>query len=111
MAPTHKGNTIGVNRNGSVAEAFYQSQPFCSTEDVHVFTPKFKLNPYIALFLTTLIRQEKYRFGYGRKWGIDRMKKSIIKLPVTATGEPDWAFMEQYIKSLPYSSQIDSIAI
>lgn len=111
MAPTHAGKTIGVNRNGSVAEAFYQSKPFCSTEDVHIFTPKFQLNPYIALFLTTLIRQEKYRFGYGRKWGIERMKKSIIKLPVTAAGEPDWDFMEQYIKTLPYSSQINSKAI
>ena len=111
MLPNHNGNTIGVNRNGSVAEAFYQPTPFCSTEDVHIFTPKFQLNPYIALFLTTLIRKEKYRFGYGRKWGIERMKKSIIKLPVTATGEPDWVFMEQYTKTLPYSSQIDSKAI
>lgn len=106
MPPTHKGNTIGVNRNGSVGEAFYQSEPFCSTEDVHIFTPKFELNPYTALFLATLIRREKYRFGYGRKWGIERMKKSIIKLPVLPTGEPDWDFMERYIKSIPYSSNI-----
>lgn len=106
MQPTHQGNTIGVNRNGSVAEAFYQALPFCSTEDVHIFTPKFHLNPYIALFLTTVIRQEKYRFGYGRKWGIERMKKSIIKLPTTSAGTPDWVFMEHYIKSMPYSSQL-----
>jgi hypothetical protein len=102
----HKGNTIGVNRNGSVGEAFYQSLPFCSTEDVHIFNPKFPLNPYIGLFLTTLIRREKYRFGYGRKWGIERMKRSTIHLPVKTDGTPDWDFMEQYIKSLPYSSQI-----
>lgn len=106
MAPLHKGNTIGVNRNGSVAEAFYQEIPFCSTEDVHIFTPKFELNPYIALFITTLIRREKYRFGYGRKWGIQRMKISTIRLPVKENGDPDWVFMENYIKSLPYSSQI-----
>ena len=46
---------------------------------------------------------EKYRFNYGRKWGIDRMKKSLIKLPVDSDGKPDWQFMEDYIKSLPYS--------
>jgi hypothetical protein len=103
----HKGNTIGVNRNGSVGEAFYQPVPFCSTEDVHIFNPKFPLNPYISLFLTTLIRREKYRFGYGRKWGIERMKKSTIHLPVKTDGTPDWDFMEQYIQSLPYSSQIE----
>jgi hypothetical protein len=106
MAPLHLGNTIGVNRNGSVGEAFYQPEPFCSTEDVHIFTPKFKLNVYIALFLTTLIRQEKYRFGYGRKWGIERMKISTIRLPITEQGEPDWQYMENYIKTLPYSSQL-----
>lgn len=75
MNPCHQGNVIGVNRNGSVAEAFYQPVPFCSTEDVHIFIPKFELNPYRAMFLCTLIKQEKYRFGYGRKWGIERMKK------------------------------------
>jgi hypothetical protein len=110
VEPSHKGNTIGVNRNGSVGEAFYQPVPFCSTEDVHIFTPKkeweSKMNPAIGLFLTTLIRQEKYRFNYGRKWGIERMKISVIKLPVDSHGSPDFSYMENYIKSLPYSSVI-----
>lgn len=106
MKPLHLGNTIGVNRNGSVAEAFFQPIPFCSTEDVHIFTPKFEMDAYIALFLTTLIRREKYRFGYGRKWGIQRMKISTIRLPITQTKEPDWEYMRAYIKALPYSSQI-----
>lgn len=68
--PTHKGNVITVNRNGSVAEAFFQAKPFCTTEDVHVFNPKFQLNKYTALFLCALIKKERYRYGYGRKWGI-----------------------------------------
>jgi hypothetical protein len=29
-----------------------------------------------------------------------------IKLPATPQGEPDWEFMENYIKSLPYSSSL-----
>lgn len=104
--PTHSGNTITVNRNGSVAEAFYQENAFCSTEDVHVFNPKFDLNKHIAFFFIALFRKEKYRYSYGRKWGMDRMNNSIIKLPVTPSGNPDYAFMERYIKSLPYSSAI-----
>lgn len=106
MQPCHQGNTIGVNRNGSVGEAFYHERAFCSTEDVHIFTPKFKLNPFIALFLTTLIRRERYRFGYGRKWGIERMKESKIKLPTGSDGQPDWSCMERYVMSLPFSSQL-----
>jgi hypothetical protein len=105
-APCHDGNVITVNRNGSVGEAYYQPFPFSTTEDVHVFNPKFPLNQYVALFLVALIRRERYRFGYGRKWGLGRMNESIIRLPATGTGEPDWAFMESYIKSLPYSKSI-----
>lgn len=102
----HKGNTITVNYNGSVAEAFYQSREFWASDDVNVLYPKFKMNKYIALFIVVLIKQEKYRFNYGRKWHLSRMNKQIIKLPITRKKTPDWEFMEKYIKSLPYSSSI-----
>ena len=105
-APCHEGNVITVNRNGSVGEAYFQPSSFSATEDVHVFKPKFPLNKYVALFLVALIRRERYRFGYGRKWGLGRMNESMIRLPVTVAGEPDWAFMEEYIKSLPYSTSV-----
>ena len=104
--PEHRGNVLTVARNGSVGETFYQEKDFCSTEDVHVFNPKFKMNKYIALFLITLIRKEKYKYSYGRKWGLERMNESIIKLPICNTGNPDWQFMEDYVKSLPYSSNL-----
>ena len=106
LNPTHQGNTIGVNNNGSVAESFYQPIPFCSTSDVSIFSPKFDMNKYVGLFLSALIRKEKYRYNYGRKWVISRMNKSKIKLPVDNDGNPDWQFMENYIKSLPYSSSL-----
>lgn len=101
----HEGNVITVNRNGSVGEAFYQPEPFCSTEDVHVFVPKFDLTKHVAMFLVTLIKKEKYRYNYGRKWGLGRMNESLIKLPAK-DGQPDFEFMENYIKSLPYSGSV-----
>ncbi len=104
--PIHDANTISLSYNGSVAEAFYQPIDFWATDDVNVLYPKFKNTPAISLFLCVLIRQEKYRYNYGRKWSLEKMKLSTIKLPVTIDGTPDWCFMESYIKSLPYSSQI-----
>ena len=103
----HEGNKITVSYNGSIAEAFYQSGPFWATDDVNVLSLKnHTLNVYIAMFLTTLIHSEKYRFNYGRKWDKELMLKSNIKLPIKADGTPDWEFMENYIKSLPYSANI-----
>ena len=105
--PLHPANTISVNYNGNgVAEAYYQPVPFRCTDDVNGLYPKFDLNPAIGLFLATLIRREKYRFSYGRKWHLRRMAQSEIRLPVKEDGKPDWEFMEQYINSLPFSSQI-----
>lgn len=104
--PSHDGNVLSVNRNGSVAEAFYQPKPFCSTEDVHIFTPKFSMTIYHAMYLIPLLRAEKFRYTYGRKWGIDRMNNTMIRLPVDAGGEPAWSEIESYIKTLPYSKSL-----
>lgn len=102
--PIHTENTITINYNGSVAEAFYQPKSFWASDDVNVLYPKFELNPFIALFITTVIRLEKFRFNYGRKWGLLRMNESLIKLP-TKNGNPDFKFMENYIKSLDISEK------
>ncbi|MDA2092232.1 restriction endonuclease subunit S [Bacillus cereus] len=106
QAPIHTENTITVNYNGSVGEAFYQPEPYWCSDDVNVLYPKFEMNPYIALFLNTVIRQEKYRYNYGRKWHLQRMRATKIKLPVDDNGEPNWDFMERYIKSLDLSGNI-----
>lgn len=98
-----KSNCITVNYNGSVGEAFYQSEPFWASDDVNVLYPSgWILNKYIGLFIATVIKAERPKFNYGRKWKKEVMKKSVIKLP-TKNGEPDWDYMENYIKSLPYS--------
>lgn len=103
------GECITVSNNGSVGEAFYQPAPFTCTHDVNPLYLKDKqvrLSPELGLFLATVIRADKYRWGFGRKWRPSRMPDSFISLPVTPEGVPDWSHMENYVKSLPYSSQV-----
>jgi hypothetical protein len=105
--PSFPMNTITVARNGSIGSAFYQPVPFCaSPDDVRIFEPKFELNKYIAIFLITIIEKEKFRYEYGRKFGTKRMNDTKVKLPTTPEGNPDWQFMESYVKSLSYSKSI-----
>jgi hypothetical protein len=107
--PLHPANVITVNYNGNgVADAYYQPQPFRASDDVNILYPKFELNSPRALFVCTIIRAEKYRFSYGRKWGLERMKESVVRLPSGPDGEPDWPFIEAYIGSLPYSKSIQA---
>ena len=109
VAPNHRGNTISINYNGSVAEAYYQSVPFWASDDVNVLYPRFKLTVLSGLFVCTLIRRERYRFNYGRKWHLERMVNAVIRLPVADTGEPDWGFVEQLMGSLPYSGSLTEV--
>ena len=94
----HSANTITVSYNGSIAEAYYQSKPFWATDDVNVLYPLFEMTPYLAPFFTTLINKEKYRFNYGRKWDKELMNISKIKLPVDSNNNPDWQWIENYVK-------------
>ena len=107
VEPRFSPNCITVNYNGSVGEAFYQAEPFWASDDVNVlYADGWELNKYNAMFLVTTIKANRYKFSYGRKWTLDKMKESVIKLPKTENGLPDWAYMENYIKSLPYSDRI-----
>ena len=100
----HSGNVLTVSANGSCMDTFYQSNDFISCGDVNVLYPIHEgFNQYIAIFLIPILELHKFRFGYGRKSNLERVKTLTIKLPVTNTKEPDYEFMEEYIKTLSFS--------
>ena len=123
--PIHEGNTISLSYNGSVGEAFYQPEPYWATDDVNALYSHYEgFNKYIGLFMAATIRQEKYRFSYGRKWTLENMKITDICLPIQHDSDnkpvidrshkysdegyiPDWQFMESYIKALPYGDRLE----
>lgn len=118
QAPIHKANTISLSYNGSVGEAFYQKDPYWATDDVNALYSYYEnFNEKIGLFFVTVIRQEKYKFSYGRKWTLENMNATRINLPIQHNADgspsidethkfsdegyiPDWDFMEAYIDSL-----------
>ncbi|MBR0191786.1 MAG: restriction endonuclease subunit S [Thermoguttaceae bacterium] len=105
----YDGNCIAVTVNGSVCNAFYQPEQFTCSHDITAFYLRHhEMNPYIASFLCTIIMKDKYRWSYGRKpHDVKKFGKSIIKLPVDSSGNPDWQFMEDYIKALPYGDRLE----
>jgi hypothetical protein len=104
--PLYDGNCITVNYNGSVGEAYYQKDPFWASDDVNVLFLKkehSELSMHLAFFLITIIEQNKNLFDFGRKWNLEKMTATLIGLPVK-DNKPDWCFMGNYIKSLPYTN-------
>jgi hypothetical protein len=107
LAAEHAAGSITVARNGSVGQAFYQNEPFFATDDAHVFTYRDgPLDPELGHFLCTVIRLEKFRYSYGRKWSLEKMRSTVIHLPSTPDGRPDADTMRNYIRGLAFSSSI-----
>ncbi|MFA5155041.1 MAG: N-6 DNA methylase [Patescibacteria group bacterium] len=101
---TEAGNILTVD-SAVLGFCAYQPFNFSASDHVEKLCPKFKMNKYIGLFLATIINLERYRYNYGRKASQTRLKERSIKLPANGK-DPDWKFIENYIKSLPYSSSI-----
>ena len=104
LDPDFNGNCIITGKVGCTA--FYQNDPFCATSDVNVFKPKFDMSPLVGLFITTLInRSNNYKYDYVRQCRVGDSKKIRVYLPMDDSGNPNWAWIEQYMKSLPYSDK------
>lgn len=103
-----KGNCIIMicDGEGSVGLANYMESDFLGTVNLMLGYNDEHLNPYTGLFLATIFSQERPKYSFGRKWKT-HIPETSIKLPVDVDDNPDWQFMENYIKSLPYGDRLE----
>lgn len=102
---TEQGGVLTVD-SAVIGYCSYQPYDFSASDHVEKMIPKFIMNKYIAMFLGTIINLEQYRYNYGRKASQDRLRQSYINLPSDNKGQPDWQYMENYIKCLSYSANL-----
>lgn len=99
----NKGNCITIGAEGRIA--FYQKDDFIA--GVKVYTIRhMKLNEKIGLFLCSLLNVNATKYKYTEARILDKLKQETITLPTTSDNQPDWKFMEEYVKSLPYGDEI-----
>lgn len=92
-----QGNAIVIG--DTTATCSYQNEPFVCGDHMVICRASW-INVFTAIFLISILRKEKYKYSYGRAFKMDLISRTIVKLPVTESGTPDWQFMEDYIKSL-----------
>ena len=93
------GNCLTITNNGSVGNVYYQVEKFtCSHDVTPIYLKGYKLNSSLAKFLIQMLEQSGKSFEYAKKWRPKRMRKSSLLLPVDKQGNPNWHFMEGYIK-------------
>ena len=93
---------ISVNRNGSVGYAFFHPYQALYGNDTRKIVP-FRKNRWVNFFIARAITQQKEKYGYGLKLGTERLKKQYIMLPASNKEEPDYEYMENYIRNIEFS--------
>jgi hypothetical protein len=100
-------NTITLGTRGNDFKAFYHEYDIIPVVRViNLKSVDFELNKFIALFLCTIFNKSSSKFSYGRFLSGKNILKETILLPVDTHNNPNWNFIEEYIKSLPYSYNI-----
>lgn len=91
------GNRITIEKIR--LSAYYQSAPFYCSHDVSVINNN-NLDANNSQFIAEMIMRNGSKYSYGRQAQLNVVKREHIMLPVTDSGEPDYAYMEQYVKNM-----------
>lgn len=101
-----KGKCITISMVGTNV-ALYQEHDFQASQNIAILR-KNNISKAMALFICSMINFEmKLKYSYGRTVGKTNIEQMILRLPVMADGNPDWQFMEEYIKALPYGDRLE----
>ena len=100
-------NKITVDMFGNV---FYHNYEYYSDDNIHTLLLKDKyeveLSDYTQIFLVAILKEMSFKYGFGRQVRLHRLENEVFKLPISKKNTPNWNFMEELIKTIPYSSNI-----
>ena len=99
-AEIFEGNVITTDMFG---KSYYQAKPFYAVSHgrVNILIPRFKLSQYIALFLIGILDSSfSSRYSFTGMCSQSQLTQEKILLPATPAGEPDWRYMEMYMRGV-----------
>lgn len=99
---------LSVARSGTAGYVAYHETPCVIGDSAKalILKDKSKKSIYVYMYLRTVLMANKYKYAYGRKVTEEKYYKDTIVLPVVKKGAPDWKYMEDYIKQLPYGDKL-----
>lgn len=89
--------TISFNGVGT-GTAFVHNYLFNLNSDCGLVKPKENISLYALRFIAVSINQNKNKFNYGYKANESRILRQTVLLPISDDGQPDYAFMKEFIK-------------
>ena len=103
LEPTEEGNCITFSDTTDANSIFYQPVPFVGYSHVQCMRPlNDDLPENIMRFIASVFKSAalSYNFDYSNKFRRDIALEMYIKLPARSDVEPDWEYMEKYMKDI-----------
>ena len=101
--------TIDIVSNGAIAtgDVYAQPQRTGVLWDSYLVKCKYDITSELVLQYMSCVIQRcvKQYFGWDDKCTWDKVKEQMIRLPITSTGEPDWQYMEDYMRRIMDKSE------
>lgn len=95
--PLFEGNAITIEKINF--KSYYQPYPFYCSHDVTVLKHE-KMNKYNGTFIANMINRQGKKYSYGKQAQLNVTKRESIFLPIDNNGNPNWEFMEQFMKEV-----------
>ncbi len=92
-------NCLTLANSGSVGATFYHPYTFVASDHVTKLQST-TMNGYVYLFIATIVARLGEKYGFNREINDMRISRESLLLPVTPDGTPDYAYMENYMRSL-----------
>ncbi|OCL99643.1 Restriction enzyme BgcI subunit beta [Aliarcobacter thereius] len=92
---------LTIANSGSVGASFYQPYSFVGSDHI-THLKKENMNKYVYMFISTLTNRFSEKYNFNREINDKRISREKIMLPVNEKKEPDFEYMEQYMKNLTY---------
>lgn len=95
-----EANTLTVDMFGKV---FYQEQPYYAVSHgrVNILMPRMPMTKHCMQFIGCAIeRVTTDKYAFSEMCTGTKLLKDVILLPKDKTGQPDWAYMEEYMRKV-----------
>jgi restriction endonuclease S subunit len=94
-------NCITIANSGSVGASFYHPYYFVASDHVTSLANN-QFNKYIYLFVATIASRLSEKYSFNREIKDSRLQREKMMLPVNDNDEPDYEFMEEYMRNIEY---------
>lgn len=100
--PPVMGNALVLGVTLNVCS--YQADDFGASQVITARSDKLNVNT--GTFLAAVITNCITVFNYQEKPGLKKYERTLVKLPATPSGNPDWDFMNAYMSDIMYKEHV-----